>query len=382
MSMNLSPLLVIRTLPTGDSQAVPAFSAFVPSVRILGASFMHVVKKYLELAGARGVAQLAQGLGFDLANALAGDGERLADFLQRVLRAVLQTKAHLDYLLFTRAQGVQHARGLFLHVHVDGGLGGPDHGAVFNQVAEVGIPLLVDWRLQRDRYLHNLERLAYLGRGNVHLLGNLFRLGFAAQHLDQLPRGANQLVGDLGHVYRDANGARLVGNGSADCLANPPRGVGGKLVAAAVLKLVHPLHQADVALLDQVEELQPAVAIRFGDGNHKAQVGFDELILGLLRVHLALDDFALRALQLLEPHAGIAFQSFQIGAMLSPCLAVIFLELFAARALNLLFQVADLAGERAHGVHGFIHPVDQAFALDVGETEVADDERNPNDLAA
>ena len=36
---------------------------------------MHVGEKCFELAGARGLTQLAQGLGFDLANALAGDGE-------------------------------------------------------------------------------------------------------------------------------------------------------------------------------------------------------------------------------------------------------------------------------------------------------------------
>ena len=54
---------------------------------------MHVVEKCLELTAARGLAQFAQGLGFDLANALAGDGERAANLLQRVLRAVLQPKA-------------------------------------------------------------------------------------------------------------------------------------------------------------------------------------------------------------------------------------------------------------------------------------------------
>ena len=84
----------------------------------------------------------------------------------------------------------------------------------------------------------------------------------------------------------------------------------------------------------------------------------------------------------LEAHAGIAFQPFQVGAMLSLRLAVIFLEFFAARALNLLFQVADLAVERAHDVNGFVHSIDQAFALEIRKTEVADDERNPNNLAA
>jgi hypothetical protein len=89
-------------------------------------------------------------------------------------------------------------------------------------------------------------------------------------------------------------------------------------------------------------------------------------MLGLLPVHLTLDDFALRAVQLLEPRSGIAFQPFQISAILPLCLAVIFLQFLAARALNLPFHVADLPVERAHDVHGLIHPIDQAFALEVG----------------
>src|SRR5438128_11879520 len=78
------------------------------------------------------------------------------------------------------------------------------------------------------------------------MLGNLLRLGFATQHLDQLPRGANQLVDELDHVRRETDGARLIGNGARDRLPNPPRGIRRKLVTAAVLKLVHCLHQADV----------------------------------------------------------------------------------------------------------------------------------------
>ena len=46
-------------------------------------------------------------------------------------------------------------------------------------------------------------------------------------------------------------------------LADPPRRVGRELVAAAVFELVHRLHQADVAFLDQVEELQAAVGVFF-----------------------------------------------------------------------------------------------------------------------
>jgi len=75
-------------------------------------------------------------------------------------------------------------------------------------------------------------------------------------------------------VHRKADSARLVGNGAADGLANPPRGIGGELVAPAILELVHRLHQADVALLDQIKELQAAVAVFLGDGNqHNSESG-------------------------------------------------------------------------------------------------------------
>src|ERR1039458_4399689 len=49
---------------------------------------------------ARWMAQLAQRLGLDLADAFAGYCERLADFLKSVLRAVFQPEAHLDNLFF------------------------------------------------------------------------------------------------------------------------------------------------------------------------------------------------------------------------------------------------------------------------------------------
>ncbi len=76
-------------------------------------------------------------------------------------------------------------------------------------------------------------------------------------------------------MHRDADGARLVGDGASDGLPNPPGGVGGELVAAAVFELVHRLHQAEVAFLDQVKELKAAVGVFLGDGNHQAQVGLD-----------------------------------------------------------------------------------------------------------
>ena len=113
-----------------------------------------------------------------------------------------------------------------------------------------------------------------------------------------MTRSADELVDSLDHVHRDADGAGLIGDGAGDGLANPPGCVGGELVAAAVFEFVDGFHQADVALLNQVEELQAAVGVLFGDGDDEAEVGFDQLALGLVGVHVALDHLALGALQL------------------------------------------------------------------------------------
>src|SRR5262249_22666730 len=52
-----------------------------------------------KLARPRGMPQLPERLRFDLPDALARDGEALADFLERVLAAVADAEAHLDHLL-------------------------------------------------------------------------------------------------------------------------------------------------------------------------------------------------------------------------------------------------------------------------------------------
>ena len=83
---------------------------------------------------------------------------------------------------------------------------------------------------------------------------------------------------------RDADRARLVGNGAGDGLANPPRGVGRELVAALVLEFLDGLHQAHVAFLNEVEEREAAVGVLLGDGNDEAQVGFHHFALGLHRL--------------------------------------------------------------------------------------------------
>jgi hypothetical protein len=66
----------------------------------------------------------------------------------------------------------------------------------------------------------------------------------------------------------DADGPGLIGDGAGDGLADPPGGVGAELIATAILKFIHRLHESDIALLDEIEKLQAAVGIFFSDAHH------------------------------------------------------------------------------------------------------------------
>jgi len=92
---------------------------------------------------------------------------------------------------------------------------------------------------------------------------------------------------------RDADGAAVVGQGPGHRLANPPRGVGAEAVAAPIVVLLDRLHQADVALLNQVQELEAAAAILLGDADHQTGIGADEVgargVANLTGVHQAIN---------------------------------------------------------------------------------------------
>src|SRR5205809_25171 len=79
-----------------------------------------------------------------------------------------------------------------------------------------------------------------------------------------------------------------IGARSRNRLPDPPRRIGRELVAAEVLELVGRVHQADVAFLDEIEELQAAVGVFLGDRDDEPQIGLDHLLLGLARLALAL----------------------------------------------------------------------------------------------
>src|ERR1700691_3268027 len=131
------------TADTKQPQPLPRlrfFAAlFQPNLHCAKLHFLDAFHKRFQLAAAAGMTQLAQRLGFDLADALAGYLEALADFFQRVLGAVFQAETHLDDTLFARSKRTQNLRRVLLEVDADDGFRRRYGLAIFNEVTEVRI---------------------------------------------------------------------------------------------------------------------------------------------------------------------------------------------------------------------------------------------------
>ncbi len=106
--------------------------------------------------------------------------------------------------------------------------------------------------------------------------------------MQHLTPGAHQFVDRFDHVYRDTDRAGLIRDGAGDRLTDPPCRIGREFVTAAIFEFINRLHKANVAFLNQIKELQPAVRVFLGDRNHQAQVCLDHFLFGLAGFFFAL----------------------------------------------------------------------------------------------
>ena len=82
-------------------------------------------------------------------------------------------------------------------------------------------------------------------------------------------------------MHRDADGARLIGNGAGNGLPDPPRCICREFVSLCIVELIDRTDQARVALLDQVQNVQTSAGVFFCDRHDKAQIGLSQAVLGL-----------------------------------------------------------------------------------------------------
>src|SRR4029453_11968878 len=228
----------------------------------------------VDAAGGQERAECAYRPALDLADASGGGPEPAADRLEALGRLALEAKAAPQHGALVGGEVVEHGDevGPLAEEGSDGAA--RVRRRVGDQIAYAAP--LADWRLQRQGLLADLlELLELLHRGvegrrqlfhrgrPLELLGEALLLAFVApeQELD---------------VHRQADGPRLVRQRAYDGLANPPGRVRRESGAARTVELLDRAQEADVALLDQVRQRQPAVQVAPRDLHDEPKVGLGQ----------------------------------------------------------------------------------------------------------
>ena len=131
---------------------------------------------------------------------------------------------------------------------------------------------VADGRLEADGVLDEVEELVDALDLEAALLGDLVRERVAVQLLGEDAACAHDAAHLVDDVDGQANRPPLVGDRACDGLADPPRRVRRELVAHLVVELLHRPDEAEVALLDQVEERDARVDVVPRDRHDEAEV--------------------------------------------------------------------------------------------------------------
>ena len=109
---------------------------------------------------------------------------------------------------------------------------------------------------------------------HAHRLRNFLATGHRPQLVGQIQTHPANRREPFGQVYRQPDRARLTGDRPGHALANPPEGVGRKLVAPGGIKLFDSPLEPKGSFLDQVEQLHSLALIFLGNADNKPEVGF------------------------------------------------------------------------------------------------------------
>ena len=155
-------------------------------------------------------------------------------------------------------------------------------GLVADDFAVFGGFAFVDRRVERGRALRGLlEHGDFLARqaelGGEFIVGRLAAEGFGET-------GGNPAhAGDfVHHVDWQADRFGLVGERALDRLLDPPGAVGRELAAFFRVEALDGVHQADIALGNEVAQGKPVAGIVVGDFHHQPEVRLDHVGAGLV----------------------------------------------------------------------------------------------------
>jgi hypothetical protein len=228
------------------------------------------------------VTQLRQGLGLDLADALAGEVEPPAHLVEGQRLVVGQAEPQRQDLALALVQVPEQLVEVLPLDDRRRQVERRGRRRVGQQVAELVVAVVADGGRQGDEVGGGAQRGLHLVDGDAGLVGQLPCRRLAAQRLEHRGRAAGQRGQGVHEVGGEADRAALVGDAPADRLADPPRGVGRELEPLAVVELLDGPHEAEVAFLDEVEQRHAGGLVALGDRDDQPQVRLDELVAGLV----------------------------------------------------------------------------------------------------
>src|SRR5437763_6800846 len=225
-------------------------------------------------------AELLQALVLDLADPLACHVERPPHLVERPRVLAVQPVPQLEDAALARREAAEHAlQRRFPQLHL-GDLVRKRLVLVGEEVAELGLLVVSDRLLERDRRLRAAPDRLDLGGVELELIADLPCEGLAPQLGPQLALSARDLVQLLDDVHRHPDRAGLVRERARDGLADPPCRVGRELEPFAMVELLGGADEADRPFLDQVEEGQALVAVLLRDRDDEPQIRLDHFLLG------------------------------------------------------------------------------------------------------
>ena len=216
--------------------------------------------------------QAPQRFDFDLAHALTGEPDLVADLLQRERFLALEAVAQADdagIALVDLLEKLQHQPKLLASSDRLFGLGLAMVGEELVQLdafASIARRRLVGRVVSAHGAAHHIE----LANGNLQVAGELFQSCRSTELFLKPARRILPTRDEFDHVRRDVDRLHRIDQRALDRLLNPPRRVGRE---ASTLRRIETLDRADkpdVAFLDQIRQRKAAVDIVFCDGDHQA----------------------------------------------------------------------------------------------------------------